>query len=334
MSLLDGLLDGLLGPDDDTTTQGGGLLPTISLPISIPGLSPADPSGASASSLSAVSSVPLSSSLPLSSSALPSLSSALPSTTSEAQTTTTPLTTPPLQSLSESTQTQTNVIVVSDNSSTTSTPASTQRPQSFLENKPLSGAVFGLVGLVVLVLLFVIATFFIRRRKRSRLTDDALSFDPSLLATAERMDSEKGHSSHPSLGSNGAGAGYSAYANSPPQQHAEFYPHQPDYYGQQQHAEYYGQQQHQHADYYGQHQADYAYAPPMAAEPSWGQAQPAPAPVPTPEPQQPLARKNSIPRVPVPPAPLPKEFGDADTERRRSAEETAFWSRTLKVVNE
>jgi len=206
-----------------------------------------------------------------------------------------------------------NVVVVTN--PVTDGNSAPSHHQSFLENKALSGTVFALVGLVALVLIIVIATFFVRRRRRSRLLDDALSFDPALLPAADRLDgSEKGHSNNPSLGTTGGGgySTYSAYTASPaPPQH---YGQQPDYYSQQ--ADYYG----------GAPRANYGYVPPMAdTGNSWGQ----PAP-----PQQ----QHNIPRVPVPPqpAPLPREFGSSDesADRRRSAEETEFWARTLKVVNE
>jgi hypothetical protein len=352
-----GLLDDIFGigdDDDKTTPTPGRIIPTLPS-ITLPGITlgpPGLPTPPAPSSPPAVSSPPLSPSAPASSSAPPS-SPSVPATSPPP---TTPLpeapSAPSAPSSSDSIQTQTQVVVVggSASQSAANNAGSTQRAVSFLENKPLSGAIFGLVGLVGLVLIFTIATFFLRRRKRSRLHDDAMSFDPGFVAAADRMDQEKtGHSSHPSLGSQGAGSqgagvggGYSNYAASlPPQQHADFYPHQPaqiDYYGQQQQA--YATQQN---DYYGGRQPNYAYAPPMSDSShghgsSWGQQAPAPVPTPTPPPkdQQPLARKNSIPRVPVPPiaAPLPDEFGSSDAERRRSAEETEFWARTLKVANE
>jgi hypothetical protein len=59
----------------------------------------------------------------------------------------------------------------------------------------LAGAVLGLAGLVGLVLLFIIATWALRRRKRSRLMDEAISFEPtaqhSYVEDMERLN-EKG----------------------------------------------------------------------------------------------------------------------------------------------
>lgn len=50
---------------------------------------------------------------------------------------------------------------------------------SFLQNKALSGVVFGLAGLAGLVLITLAATYFIRRKKRRELEEDAaqLEFD-------------------------------------------------------------------------------------------------------------------------------------------------------------
>lgn len=73
---------------------------------------------------------------------------------------------------------------ITQTSSATDSPSSTGIPgvkgKSFLENKPLSGFVFGLSGLVFLILVFVIVTSFMRRRNRKRLLADAsnFSFDP------------------------------------------------------------------------------------------------------------------------------------------------------------
>ena len=54
------------------------------------------------------------------------------------------------------------------------------KAKGFLENKPLSGFVFGLAGLVFLVIVFIVITSFVRRRNRKRLLTDAekFSFDP------------------------------------------------------------------------------------------------------------------------------------------------------------
>nr|GAT54012.1 predicted protein [Mycena chlorophos] len=332
-------LFGFGGNPGTTTSPDTGI--GISLPgVSLPGISLSLPGLGGASTTPTVSTTPLGASSPaLSSPSLsaPSTSASLPATSSAPPSATTAppsASTTPGQSLPDQTQTSTNFIVVTSSGASVSPTAAAAHSESFLQNKALSGAVFGIVGFVALVLLFAGVTFFLRRQRRSRLLDDALSFDPALLAAADRVDgSEKGHSTNPSLG----GAGYSSYA-------ASSYSHHPqqDYYGSQQPMpqDYYGQQgPSMQQEYYNQ--PAYGYAPPMAeaSAGSWGQQPmqqqpPAPVPTPTPQPQQ----SHNIARVAVPPtpAPLPEEFGsseDADA-RRRSAEETEFWSRTLKVVNE
>lgn len=49
-----------------------------------------------------------------------------------------------------------------------------------MQNKPLSGTVFGLVGLVGLVLLIAASTWFIRRSRKNRLERAAEAFDDAL----------------------------------------------------------------------------------------------------------------------------------------------------------
>jgi len=52
---------------------------------------------------------------------------------------------------------------------------------SFLQNKPLSGTIFAIIGLVIVALIVLIVTAYARRRQRERLVRDAalLSFDPN-----------------------------------------------------------------------------------------------------------------------------------------------------------
>ncbi|KAK0482136.1 hypothetical protein EDD18DRAFT_1362743 [Armillaria luteobubalina] len=50
--------------------------------------------------------------------------------------------------------------------------------KSFLQNKPLSGFVFALCGLVGLVLILLVVTFTLRRRRKNKLLNEAISFDP------------------------------------------------------------------------------------------------------------------------------------------------------------
>ncbi|KAK1236697.1 hypothetical protein PQX77_000053 [Marasmius sp. AFHP31] len=66
--------------------------------------------------------------------------------------------------------------VVNAPASPTSTPA--PPPKSFLQNKPLSGFVFALCGIVGLVLIILITTFALRRSRRKKLEREAVSYDP------------------------------------------------------------------------------------------------------------------------------------------------------------
>ena len=59
-------------------------------------------------------------------------------------------------------------------------PSSTNAPpKSFLQNPALEGGVFTAVGIVVLILLFVIVTWTMRKRRRDRHTD-FITFDPGM----------------------------------------------------------------------------------------------------------------------------------------------------------
>ncbi|KAK7061602.1 hypothetical protein R3P38DRAFT_2830413 [Favolaschia claudopus] len=324
-----GLLDG--GDGGAAPTPGPGLpglpgLPSLSLPPILPSLSlpmhvfiptgPRDPGSSSSAPPSSSSALP-SSSLPESSSA-PASESVSPSPSSASP----PPTSPPPASPSstgEVVTTEPNGVVKTlintvfetapaTNTDVASPPA---KQQSFLQNKALSGTVFALSGLVAVVLIVIVVTWVFRRRRRNRLLDDAVSFDPSLLATADQYDgSEKGHghSANPSLGSLAnphSGYGSSAY-------------HEPAQYGG---APYGGAAQYQQQAYYAYYSS---YVPPMTDAPAPGLAGTAAAAAPA------VARSTSrgqhnIPRVPVPPSKaLPEEFG------RGSVEDSEFWSKTLK----
>ncbi|KAJ7699941.1 hypothetical protein B0H17DRAFT_1047799 [Mycena rosella] len=199
-------------------------------------------------------------------------------------------------------QTVSRVFTVTTDPSQTAAPA--VRTKSFLENKPVSGTIFAFIAILGLVLIFGIARFAMRRRRRRRLLDDAVSFDPGLLAAAtERYDgSEKGYSSAASVRTMGSGpaSGYpSSYYGATQNQNPS------SYYGATQNpSPYYGANQNPTAQqpYYS------AYVPPMAdtSAPSSLAGTRAPP--------------HTIPRVPVPQQPLPAEFGSSDSR--------------LKVVNE
>lgn len=96
--------------------------------------------------------------------------------------------------------------------STATSPASATAaaPQSFLQNKPLEGGVFALVGIVIMIIIFVVITYAIRRRQRSRLESDiadAITFDPAV--SEHYGDEEKGTNTYRlSGGSSGYGHGF------------------------------------------------------------------------------------------------------------------------------
>lgn len=74
--------------------------------------------------------------------------------------------------------------------------ATAAAPQSFLQNKPLEGGVFALIGIVIMIMIFVVVTYAIRRRQRNRLESDiadAITFDPAV--NKHYGDEEKGTSS-------------------------------------------------------------------------------------------------------------------------------------------
>ncbi|KAJ7086753.1 hypothetical protein C8R44DRAFT_820966 [Mycena epipterygia] len=309
------------------------ILPTLSLPtlptLSLPGISlPTSlPTSIPLSATSA--SIPSSSSLPLSTSlALPSSTSASSAFASSAPsfTTTVPsASAPPPTSLADvstdpngGVHTVSHTVIVGASGSPTAAAA-------------VHKTTFCNFGLIALVLLVVIATFFVRRSKRRRLLDDAVSFDPGLLPAADRYDvSEKGHSSKGSLGTIGSRpGGYGTYAAQP---HPEYYggaqqnAHQPEYYGDApQNAyqpEYYGgAPQNAHQSYYS------TYVPPMADAPPPSSLAGTSSGLSSRVPQ------HSIARVPVPQVPLPAEFGSSGQDSPQSAEEAEFWARTLHVVS-
>lgn len=208
------------------------------------------------------------------------------------------------------TYTDTQVFTASGSAEPSQTaPVAADHKTSFLQNKALSGTVFALVGILGLILIIVAATFVLRRRARNRLLDDAVSFDPGLLAAAN--NAEKGHSSNASLGTLGSGRpvpSYGTYRAEPVQQY-------PEYYGAAQNAQ---------QSYYPNAQQPYysAYVPPMADVPPPSAVGGSAFTSQTPQ--------HNIPRVPVPAGHLPNEFGSS-SDHRRSTEESEFWARTLQV---
>ncbi|KAG2058825.1 hypothetical protein BDR06DRAFT_49165 [Suillus hirtellus] len=103
------------------------------------------------------------------------------------------------------------IYVTSTASSSASTIAAV--PQSFFQNKPLEGGVFAIVGIVIMIIMFVVITYTIRRRQRNRLESDiadAITFDP--VVREHYGDEEKGTNTFEkyrlSSSSSGHGHGY------------------------------------------------------------------------------------------------------------------------------
>ena len=91
-------------------------------------------------------------------------------------------------SASETPSGRTTVIIVQPSQSATSIDSS-PKANSFLNNKGAEGIVFTLVSIVVIVAIFLIATFTIRRRRRREI-EEILSFDPAAV-DARRCSIEK-----------------------------------------------------------------------------------------------------------------------------------------------
>ncbi|KIM46024.1 hypothetical protein M413DRAFT_23816 [Hebeloma cylindrosporum] len=148
------------------------VLPTLSLPL--PSGFPHQDSSSSSVSQSSSSSV---------SQASTSTSSSASESTSLSTTSSTTDTIPPSTSSEPPvtvTPTHTVTAIASDASPSSSSVAGPPQT-SFLQNKVLSGVVFGIAGLVGLVLIILLATFAIRRRRNKKLVEDAVSFDPVVM---------------------------------------------------------------------------------------------------------------------------------------------------------
>jgi len=105
-------------------------------------------------------------------------------------------------------------VTITETSSATAPPSSgTSEPSRgpFLGNKPLAGFVFGLVGLIGLVIVISAVTAYLRRRNRKRLLADAsnFSFDPKDVE--DRMSAEEKYPHSGLVGNSGH-----AHSNYPP----------------------------------------------------------------------------------------------------------------------
>ncbi|KIK48708.1 hypothetical protein CY34DRAFT_579499 [Suillus luteus UH-Slu-Lm8-n1] len=102
----------------------------------------------------------------------------------------------------------TNIIYVTS-TLTSSASAIAAAPQSFLQNKPLEGGVFAIVGIVIMVIIFAIVTYAIRRRQRNRLESDiadAITFDPAV--NEHYGDEEKGTNTFQKYRLSGSSSGH------------------------------------------------------------------------------------------------------------------------------
>ncbi|KAJ3860366.1 hypothetical protein EV359DRAFT_85404 [Lentinula novae-zelandiae] len=94
-------------------------------------------------------------------------------------------------------------------------PSPSQSPVSntngFLNNKPLEGFVFALCGIVGIVILFLVTTFALRRSRRKRMLNEALSYEPTTThgytGHTDRDVNEKIRASYSSAGSSSNGSG-------------------------------------------------------------------------------------------------------------------------------
>ncbi|KAJ3756184.1 hypothetical protein EV360DRAFT_85212 [Lentinula raphanica] len=102
------------------------------------------------------------------------------------------------------------------------TQTSNNASSGFLNNKPLEGFVFALCGIVAIVILFLVTTFALRRSRRKKMINEALSYEPTTTHgytdDMNRNLMEKSRESYSSTGSAGSGRGppYSGGVSGPP----------------------------------------------------------------------------------------------------------------------
>ncbi|KAG2146680.1 hypothetical protein DEU56DRAFT_785833 [Suillus clintonianus] len=178
-----------------------------------------------------------------------STASSTPSTTStSAPTLSTPPSSTPTPTQASTPASSASLIVIPSTDGTsivyvtsvaTISATSTAAPAvSFLQNKPLEGGVFALVGIVIMVIIFVVVTYTIRRRQRNRLESviaDAITFDPAV--TEHYGDEEKGMNTYEKYRLSGSSSGHGhGFGYGPQPAYAPPVPPVPPQYG------YYGSQ--------------------------------------------------------------------------------------------
>ncbi|KAG1753891.1 uncharacterized protein EDB91DRAFT_1242855 [Suillus paluster] len=174
-----------------------------------------------------------SSSTPSTSSTSAPTPNSIPTPTPTPTSTPTPTPTPSTSQIVYTSTDGTSIVYVTS-IATSSTSATAAPAESFLQNKPLEGGVFALVGIVVMVIIFVVVTYTIRRRRHNRLEGviaDAITFDPMVsehyVDEESRMNTSDKYRLSGSSSGHGHGLGYApnlAYAPPVPPK----YP----YYGQ------------------------------------------------------------------------------------------------------
>lgn len=177
----------------------------LSLSSSASSSASSTPSLSSQSSSSLTSSSASSSSSP-SSSALPSSTSSASSSSPLSSSTSNPPTS--LPSLNPQTVVVTNTI-----SATNSALAVVPKPQSFLQNKPLSAGVFSAIGVVVLIIAVILITTCVRRRTRDKLMRDAVDFSFDPRDVEERASNEKLTRTASRWSGSNAGHSHTAYSD-------------------------------------------------------------------------------------------------------------------------
>ncbi|KAJ3793217.1 hypothetical protein GGU11DRAFT_422538 [Lentinula aff. detonsa] len=143
----------------------------------------------------------------------PSSSTSVTSTSSTTSALSSASNTSPLASIYTSTSDgvkETITAFVTSSASPSPTQSATNS-NGFLNNKPLEGFVFALCGLVAIVILVLVTTFALRRSRRKRMINEALSYEPTTthgyIDDTERNITEKTRESYSSTGSSGSGLG-------------------------------------------------------------------------------------------------------------------------------
>ncbi|KAK7049656.1 hypothetical protein VNI00_005687 [Paramarasmius palmivorus] len=179
----------ILSPVLPTTTTTSTSARSTSPPSSTSSIPTVSPTTATTSSSSSSSSTFERSST---SSSASSTSSATPTTTSESV----------IETITTSNG-QRHTVFVTQEATPTESAGPPPTHKSFLQNKPLSGFVFALAGVVGLVLIILIATFTMRRQRRKKLTNEALSYEPTPNFNddmEQRLTDEKARRSYSSSG--------------------------------------------------------------------------------------------------------------------------------------